>query len=81
MPLLKQMEHIDKMFDKLKNVRQPRKMQFVEYKIYLQQNGDFWFGTRQQDGITAEAFGVYDGDTFTVVEDESGEFYFRKNHD
>ena len=75
------MEPIDKMFDKLKNPRQPRKMQFVEYKIYLQQNGDFCFGTRHQDSISAEAFGVYDGDTFTVVEDESGEFYFRKNHD
>lgn len=68
---------IQKMFDAIKTPRKVKAMKFVGYQINLHRDGSFDFNLKDDENITLDKFGAYEGDTYTV-EDRDGGIYFKK---
>ncbi len=68
---------IQKMFEAIKTPRKAKAMKFVGYQINLHDDGSFDFNLKDDETITLDSFGAYEGDTYTV-EDRDGGIYFKK---
>ena len=69
---------IQKMFEAIKTPRRVKAMKFLGYQINLHADGSFDFNLKDDETITLDSSGAYEGDTYTV-EDRDGGIYFRKD--